>query len=290
MKVIHAIDEQVLMEWVSRYTEPSEEFTSFSQFGLVSGAELKAVLLYEWSQWESGLYGQHIFHVKFLEAETDATLKELMERFMNWMRSEKCDFFFLRLDASDMSKNRIVQQLAHVYYVGGLTRLEAPPKIYDIEQHDELKIESPDESDKEIAASLANQAFMKSRYALDPFLNQADVQRFYQAWMRNNLNGRADINLVAKLDDEVLGLIQGKTNGKEMALELLSIRPDVQGRGLGKKLLAAIMEVSYQRQHCFVSAGTQMHNIKAIQLYEKMGFRTTKSYLYYHVWPKKGER
>lgn len=78
---------------------------------------------------------------------------------------------------------------------------------------------------------------MKSRYALDPYLDQRVVQHFYQEWMRNNLLGRADINLVAKVNDEVVGLIQGMTKGHEMGLELFAIRPDVQGKGIGKSCL-----------------------------------------------------
>ncbi|OLP66875.1 hypothetical protein BACPU_02340 [Bacillus pumilus] len=290
MKVVHAIDDQVLATWLEKYDQLADQMTGFKQFALVSGAQLKAVLLYEWSEWESGIFDQHIFHVKFVEAESASAFKELMERFINWMRSEKCDFFFLRLEASEFQKNRIVQRLSHVYYVGGLTRLEAPPAQIDLPSNLDVVIGQPDEKDFDEAASLGDEAFVKSRYAMDPYLDQRVVRHFYQEWMRNNLHGRADINLVAKLNDEVVGLIQGMTRGDELALELFAMRPDVQGKGLGKKLFIEMMKVSYDRGHHVISAGTQLHNILAIQLYEKMGFRTTNAFLNYHVWPKKGER
>ncbi|GLF89263.1 spore coat polysaccharide biosynthesis protein SpsD [Bacillus safensis] len=291
MKVVHAIDDQVLVAWLKKYGQKAEQMNGFKQFALVSGAQLKAVLIYDWSKWESGIFDQHIFHVKFVEAESASAFQELLERFINWMRTEKCDFFFLRLEASDLEKNRIVQRLSHAYYVGGLTRLEAPPVQMEMPSTDEdVVISLLDEKEYDEAVSLAHQAFVKSRYALDPFLDQNAVQHFYQEWMRNNLLGRADINLAAKVNDEVVGLIQGMTKGDEMALELFAIRPDTQGKGIGKKLFMAMMNASYERGHRFISAGTQMHNTIAIQLYEKMGFRTTNAFLYYHVWPKKGER
>ncbi|MGN7391180.1 GNAT family N-acetyltransferase [Bacillus safensis] len=291
MKVVHAVDDQVLAAWLEKYGQQAEQMNGFKQFALVNGAQLKAVLLYEWSKWESGIFDQHIFHVKFVEAESASSFQELMERFINWMRTEKCDFFFLRLEASDLVKNRIVQRLSHVYYVGGLTRLEAPPVHMELPSAGEdVVISLPDEKDYDEAVSLAHQAFGKSRYALDPFLDQNVVQHFFQEWMRNNLLGRADINLAAKVNDEVIGLIQGVTKGDELVLDLLSIRPDAQGKGIGKKLVMAIIKASYESGHRFMSAGTQMHNTTAIQLYEKLGFRTKNAFLYYHVWPKKGER
>lgn len=290
MKVVHTIDDQVLTAWLEKYDHRAEYMNGLKQFALVSGAELKAVLLYEWSKWESGIFDQHIFHVKFVEAESASTFKELMERFINWMRTEKCDFFFLRLEAADLQKNRIVQKLSHVYYVGGLTRLEAPPARIDTPSNHDVVIGLPDEKEYDEAVSLGHHAFMKSRYALDPYLDQAVVQHFYQEWIRNNLLGRAHVNLVAKMNEEVVGLIQGMTKGDEMALELFVVRPDAQGKGLGKKLFIEMMKVSGESGQHVISAGTQLHNIPAIQLYEKMGFRTTNTFLYYHVWPKKGER
>ncbi|MDR0123980.1 GNAT family N-acetyltransferase [Bacillus zhangzhouensis] len=291
MKVVHAIDDQVLSTWLVKYGHQAEHMKGFKQFALVSGAQLRAVLLYDWSKWESGIFDQHIFHVKVVEAESALIFKELMEKFINWMRTEKCDFFFLRLEAADLEKNRIVQRLSHVYYVGGLTRLEAPPARMEMPSTgQDVMISLPAENEYDEAVLLGDQAFVKSRYALDPYLDQSVVQHFYQEWMRNNLLGRADINLVAKMNDEVVGLIQGMTKGDEMALELFAIRPDAQGKGIGKKLFIEMMKVSYDRGHRFISAGTQLHNTTAIQLYEKMGLRTTNAFLYYHVWPKKGER
>lgn len=291
MKVVHAIDDQVLAAWLKTYDHEVKHMAGFKQFALVSGAQLKAVLLYDWSKWESGIFDQHIFHVKFVEAESPQLFKELMERFINWMRTEKCDFFFLRLEAADVEKNRIVQKLSHVYYVGGLTRLEVPSAQMETPlSGQDVVIGLPDEKEYDEAVSLCDQAFVKSRYALDPFLDQRVVQHFYQEWMRNNLFGRANVNLVAKLNGEVAGLIQGMTKGNEMALELFVIRPDVQGKGIGKKLFIEMMKVSHDRGYQFISAGTQLHNTTAIQLYEKMGCRTTNAFLYYHVWPKKGER
>ncbi|MFS0654007.1 GNAT family N-acetyltransferase [Bacillus sp. 179-C3.3 HS] len=290
MKVVHAIDEQVLHAWLEKNDHPVESMKHYKQFALVGGAELKAVLLYEWSKWESGIFQQHIFHVKYVEAESAPAFQELMERFINWMRTEKCDFFFLRLEASDLQKNRIVQKLAPVHYVGGLMRLEAPPVRIEPPSGIDVMMGRPEEAEFEETILLGHDAFIKSRYALDPFLDQRVVQHFYQEWMRNNLHGRADINLVARVNDQVVGMIQGMTKGDELALELFAMRPDIRGKGLGKQLFIEMMNVSFDRGHQIISAGTQLHNIPAIQLYEKMGFRTTNAFLYYHVWPKKGER
>ncbi|MDG3045031.1 hypothetical protein OE903_18460 [Bacillus sp. B6(2022)] len=111
-----------------------------------------------------------------------------------------------------------------MYYVGGLTRLEAPPALMEMPLSDQdVVMGVPDKKDYDEAVLLGDQAFVKSRYALDPYLDQRVVQHFYQEWMRNNLLGRADINLVAKVNDEVVGLIQGMTKGHEMGLELLRL-------------------------------------------------------------------
>ncbi|MFB8736116.1 hypothetical protein ACEQPO_28095 [Bacillus sp. SL00103] len=108
-----------------------------------------------------------------------------------------------------------------MYYVGGLTRLEAPPIHMEMPSTSEdVVISLPDEKANTMRRchSLIR-LFVKSRYALILFLDQNAVQHFFQEWMKNNLLGRADINLAAKVNDEVVGLIQGLIKDDELVLD-----------------------------------------------------------------------
>ncbi len=108
-------------------------------------------------------------------------------------------------------------------------------------------------------------------------------------WRRRTLAApeyRADLDLVAEAADGRLAgfcigwlaMVDGRT---EAQIEPLGVRPDVQGRGLGRALIGAAL-------HQFQTAGAERAHIEvdadnaaALALYTRAGFRPAQTFLKY---------
>lgn len=61
--------------------------------------------------------------------------------------------------------------------------------------------------------------------------------------------------------------------------EPVGVHPEHQGKGLGKALMAAGIAALQERGAQKITVSTRESNLKAVQLYEKLGFRTSGSFL-----------
>lgn len=55
--------------------------------------------------------------------------------------------------------------------------------------------------------------------------------------------------LVCREEDEVIGCVELRKDGDKLYLGMLSVKPDTQGKGIGKKLLEAA-EIKARQQNC----------------------------------------
>ena len=76
------------------------------------------------------------------------------------------------------------------------------------------------------------------------------------------------------------------TEGPECYLAELYVRPDERGKGLGHKLLTAVIDAARERQAGWIELNTATDDEAARHLYEKFGFSNTEggsSNLYYEL-------
>ncbi|MFP9072383.1 GNAT family N-acetyltransferase, partial [Enterococcus faecalis] len=77
----------------------------------------------------------------------------------------------------------------------------------------------------------------------------------FQEWTRNNLNGRAAVNIVAKHNGEVIGYLQGLSRDDECILDLMAVKPGFEGKRIAFHLLANLIEQPETQKHRTVTAG-----------------------------------
>jgi ribosomal protein S18 acetylase RimI-like enzyme len=71
-------------------------------------------------------------------------------------------------------------------------------------------------------------------------------------------------------------------SGARTHLARLAVHPSVQGRGVGRALLANLFEWIKQNGFVILSVNTQSDNSASLHLYQRMGFlRTGESYPVY---------
>ncbi|WP_456270681.1 N-acetyltransferase family protein [Bacillus sp. JZ39] len=254
--------------------------------GLFENSRLQGVLLYEDSLWESKVLQKKVMNVKLLAANSTGQLKRLFEAFYTVRQMDETDFIFARVPAEDIGAAHVIQQQPSSYFVGSLLKLAMPPSFYD-KTPPFFELGPPEPGDTEAICELARDSFTKSRYFQDPHLSRDAANEIFQEWTRNNLNGRAAVNIVAKYNGEVIGYLQGLSRDDECILDLMAVKPGFEGKRIAFHLLANLIEQPETQKHRTVTAGTQLHNVRAIRLYERMGFTAEQSYYYYHIWPGK---
>lgn len=91
--------------------------------------------------------------------------------------------------------------------------------------------------------------------------------RMRAAWLDDRLVGYAAISLNGDFDDPT-------TSGPSAFLARLAVHPGVQGRGVGRQLLADSIAYAHSQKHNPIYLNTQVSNEQSQRLYEGMGFRS----------------
>jgi GNAT superfamily N-acetyltransferase len=123
-------------------------------------------------------------------------------------------------------------------------------------------------------------AFTLTRFGLDPFFTNSQVDAFYEAWATNLFSGLADVVLVADVDSRPAGFVSCKvTASGEGRIPLVATSQAFQRRGIARDLIAAAL-AWFADAGCSVAyVRTQAANNPAVTLYERAGFTVNKSEL-----------
>ncbi|WP_088006445.1 GNAT family N-acetyltransferase [Indiicoccus explosivorum] len=84
------------------------------------------------------------------------------------------------------------------------------------------------------------------------------------------------ILIVAEEDGEIIGFANGFTNSEKAELAAIYLLPEVQGRGIGTRLLEAVVLNLDGYQELFVEV--EKGNDRGEQFYEAKGFRFVREY------------
>jgi len=127
---------------------------------------------------------------------------------------------------------------------------------------------------------ISSNAFTLSRFYADPNLPTQYVDELHRRWILNDCNGRADLVLVARDGERVLGYIaciyQAPQADFELPahseIDLIAVAPDARGLGIGTKLIDKVLHY-YSGRATRVIVETQGSNYPALNLYLKCGFQ-----------------
>lgn len=81
--------------------------------------------------------------------------------------------------------------------------------------------------------------------------------------------------LKAERAGELVGAVRGKSSAGRCAIGRLIVRPDLQGRGIGRTLMRRI-EAEFPRADCF-ELFTGSRSVRNIGLYEALGYRQCRT-------------
>jgi ribosomal protein S18 acetylase RimI-like enzyme len=155
---------------------------------------------------------------------------------------------------------------------------------------DEVTVATP--SDADDVASLAGRCFTYSRFHADPHVRKDVADAVKREWARNACKGRAAVTYIVRYGARIAGflavLTRSNSRGKDAVIDLISVDPAFQGKGLGRALSTRFIQ-DWRGQADRLVVGTQAANIPAMQLYEGLGFRIHETAFVLHAHLENGK-
>lgn len=148
-------------------------------------------------------------------------------------------------------------------------------------------IRSSSVRDLETLAAIARDSFTSTRFFADPYLDNQKASDLYQIWLTKSMTTNyADRVLVAEVNHNSVGFVtchvdKGAGTGQ---IGLVALAKSAQGKGLSQTMLQHALEWFRDQELTSVSVVTQGHNIAAQRLYQRCGFVTSSTELWFHKW------
>jgi ribosomal protein S18 acetylase RimI-like enzyme len=136
---------------------------------------------------------------------------------------------------------------------------------------------------------ISKNSFKFSRFFNDPFLDKKRSRNIYSHWVESAFLDENRYFLYYKTDQYILGYILFRidSQNKKVIIELISVKEGKENKSIGTRMVNAL-ECFLLREFTdttIIQVGTQSNNIKAINFYEKNGFRVKEIRSIYHYWP-----
>jgi len=134
--------------------------------------------------------------------------------------------------------------------------------------------------------ALASGIYRNSRYYFDENFETHKVNEFYDNWIEKAIKGEFDDECHCLFyGNKIIGFCTVKYNEDFSAsIGLFGISKSYQYKGLAKILLFNIFNLMYDKSIKKLLVVTQGRNYGAQRIYQKTGFLTKKTELWYHKW------
>jgi len=143
---------------------------------------------------------------------------------------------------------------------------------------------------------IAGKSYLDSRYYFDQHYPRKTCEKFYSDWIEKSCKGFADKVFVAEMGGRVVGYI---TCDKKPDVEsrrgcgritLVGVDDSAKGMEVGSSLVYRALNWFREEKMREVIVVTQGRNYQAQRLYQKCGFKTILTQLWYHKWFNLGEK
>jgi len=235
-------------------------------------------------QWDTDFFEHRIGRLN--ASRLDATTLAQVEA---WCAREHIECLYFQADSNHPPTIRLAQccgfELVEV-------RLIFERHLKDWEPQTRLKgsetalIRPADRADIPAVQAIAQNSYVDSRFYFDYRFAETKWQAYYRTWVKNSLEGRAEMALVAEQGGQIVGYITGvpAKDKSEMMYELTGVDPAVRRSGIGQELFRSGMDWCVQHGIESIWVATQGRNVPTQRMIQRNGFITRNCFLYYHRW------
>lgn len=137
---------------------------------------------------------------------------------------------------------------------------------------------------------LINLAFVSgkySRYHLDTLFPEEKFENLYRIWMEKSVSHEIATGVLVyqeQDDKNIEGMLTYKIEADHSSVGLFAVDPQIQGKGIGTKLLNHLFSIIPHTEQHILTIDTQGVNKPARRFYEKNGLYINSRTWLYHVW------
>jgi RimJ/RimL family protein N-acetyltransferase len=139
---------------------------------------------------------------------------------------------------------------------------------------EELVIERAGADDLPAIEAVAGAAFATGRFKLDFRIDPAASDRRYRIWVRNSFADSRQQVLKATVAGDLVGFfIVEERPDRSAYWHLTAIAPAHQGKGIGRRLWAAMVRRHFESGASRIETTISAHNPPVMNIYAALGFR-----------------
>lgn len=123
-----------------------------------------------------------------------------------------------------------------------------------------------------------------SRFRLDHLLPFGSFERLYRQWLSKSLTNKDSSRIyIAGSSEDPDGMLTASWRQGHGTVDLLAVRQDAQGKGIGSKLLEYFENEAIKIDVNQLCVKTQMTNVMARRVYERNAYTLKESFYLYHL-------
>lgn len=230
----------------------------------------------EFLEWDSQFFGVRIARLNEPSLSPISVASAL-----HWCRANQIDCLYFLVASDHAETVRLAQQHAFQLVDVRVTLehalsgpLSPTPAVRPFQPTDAAALRA-----------IARMGHQDSRFYYDGHFPLPRCADLYEAWINRSMAGRREAVLVADYDGTPAGYISCRLDPSGVgAITLFAVAQENQRKGLGPQLVAAALEYFRQNGMTQVLVVTQARNIAAQRAYQRCGFLTRSTQLWYHAW------
>jgi dTDP-4-amino-4,6-dideoxy-D-galactose acyltransferase len=227
-------------------------------------------------QWDSEFFGLTIARIM-----VHPLTSSIVAQIDYWSNQESVDCLYLLVDSSDAETVYVAE--SHGFRLVDI-RITLEAIVNEQKVGVDPCVRTVEPRDIDLLRTIAANSFRESRFYTDHQFPREKCDELYATWIENSCDGWADAVLVYSPEKTPLGFVSCHLKPDFGQIGLVGVRSDIQGRGVGKKLLTSALHWFGQHERKRVRVVTQGRNIRAQKIYQKSGFVTSEVQLWYHRW------
>lgn len=261
---------------------------------LVNGSG-KIIGLSSWSglHWDSQQLGKKVGQINLIisspgQYEEEYKRREiLLKQILYDIVDAQLDYLIVRFFSADHSLMHLLEDYGFITLDCVTTffmELTSTPKVMPNSAN--CNIREAENKDLSGLKRVAYSSYVFDRFHSDPIISFKSANELHAAWTENCFLGdAADVVLVAEQDGMILGYIACKINRKAKEclnvmmgnIVLIATSKERQRQGIAQALIHKALGWLKNKSVDLIEVTTQIQNIPALRLYQKIGFKIASS-------------
>ena len=232
-------------------------------------------------EWDSKFWG---FSIAFLSSRHLS--ENILFRVSQYVRKKDIRLIEYLCNCHDKKSVRLAEQNGYEFKDIRLTYEKKLTRKVNVELNEEIQFGSAQAEHIPALRKMSRNLYLDSRYYYDRNIDKDRIAEFYMDWVEKAVKKEYDDECYVYLINQVpKAYCSVKYNSDDLAqIGLVGVSNSHTGKGLGGQLMHNVSNSLIEKGCKRIQVVTQGRNYPAQRLYQKNGFLTHSTELWYHKW------